>query len=164
MNTRHPENPSLLEEKILEVEAKLEKLENEVAEIGQPAGQELKRRLDILKIESKALARNFEESKKRGEPDSARLEKIETLLRHIEAEEFSVEHDADFLHQAAPSSMIVAVETSAQIVDAVRTGFKRVVGNHRPLGESVFVNHTHANLESEFGLEDSSPESPKSPS
>jgi hypothetical protein len=153
MNTIHPETPSLLEEKILEVEAKLEKLENEVAEIGQPAGQELRRRLDILKIEGKALARNFEESRNRGEPDSARLEKIEALLRHIEDEEFSVEHDADFLHQAAPSSVIVAVETGAHIADVVRSGFRRVVGNHHPLGESVFVNHTRANLESEFGLE-----------
>lgn len=144
----------MLEGKILEVEAKLEKLEQEVEEIGQPAGHELKRRLDILKIESKALARNIEESRKRGEPDSARLEKIEALLRHIEDEEFSVEHDADFLHQAAPSSVTVAVETSAHIVDAVRSGFRRVIGDHHPLGTSVFVNHTHENLESEFGLVD----------
>ena len=154
MNTIHPENQSMLEGKILEVEAKLEKLEQEVEEIGQPAGHELKRRLDILKIESKALARNIEESRKRGEPDSARLEKIEALLRHIEDEEFSVEHDADFLHQAAPSSVTVAVETSAHIVDAVRSGFRRVIGDHHPLGTSVFVNHTHENLESEFGLVD----------
>lgn len=161
MNTIHPVSPSLLEQKILEVEAKLEKLENEVAEIGQPAGHELKRRLDILKIEGKALVRNFEESRNRGEPDSVRLEKIETLLRHIEDEEFSVEHDADFLHQAAPSSVTVAVETGAHIADAVRSGFRRVVGNHHPLGESVFVNHTRANLESEFGLEDSHAEASK---
>lgn len=163
MNTIHPEIPSLLEEKILEVEAKLEKLENEVAEIGQPAGHELKRRLEILKIESKALVRNFEESRSRGEPDSTRLEKIEALLRHIEDEEFSVEHDADFLHQAAPSSVIVAVETGAHIADAVRSGFRRVIGNHHPLGESVFVNHSHANLESEFGLEDPHAEKSKTP-
>jgi hypothetical protein len=163
MNTIHPENQSLLEEKILEVEAKLEKLEREVAEIGQPAGHELKRRLDILKIEGKALARNFEESRNRGEPDSVRLEKIETLLHHIENEEFSVEHDADFLHQAAPSSMTLAVETGAHIADAVRSGFRRVIGNHHPLGESVFVNHTRANLESEFGLGDSSAEDSKHP-
>ncbi len=161
MNTIHPETPSLLQEKILEVEAKLEKLENEVAEIGQPAGRELKRRLEILKIESKALVRNFEESRSRGEPDSARVEKIEALLRHIEHEEFSVEHDADFLHQAAPSSVIVAVEAGAHIADAVRSGFRRVIGNHHPLGESVFVNHTHANLESEFGLENSNADDSK---
>lgn len=163
MNTIDPENQSLLEEKILEVEAKLEKLEREVAEIGQPAGHELKRRLDILKIESRALARNFEESRKRGEPDSVRLAKIEALLHHIEDEENSVEHDADFLHQAAPSSVTVAVETGAHLVDVVRSGFKRVIGNHHPLGESVFVNHTRANLESEFGLADSQTEDSKSP-
>lgn len=154
MNTIHPENQSLLEEKILEVEAKLAKLERVVEEIGQPAGHELKRRLDILKIESKALARNIEESRKRGEPHSARLEKIEALLHHIEDGEFSVEHDADFLHQAAPSSVTVAVETGAHIVDAVRSGFRRVIGNHHPLGTSVFVNHTHEHLETEFGLVD----------
>lgn len=154
MNTIHPENQSLLEEKILEVEAKLEQLRQVVEEIGQPAGHELKRRLDILKIESKALARNIEEAGKRGEPHSARLQKIEALLRHIEDEEFSVEHDADFLHQAAPSSVTVAVETSAHIFDAVRSGFRRVIGDHHPLGTSVFVNHTHENLETEFGLVD----------
>lgn len=163
MNTIQPESPSLLEEKILEVEAKLEKLDSEVAEIGQPAAQELKRRLEILKIEGRALARNFEESRNRGEPDSVRLEKIEALLRHIEDEEFSVEHDADFLHQAAPSSVTVAVETGAHIADAVRSGFRRVIGNHHPLGESVFVNHTRANLESEFGLEESPAEDSKTP-
>lgn len=162
MSTINPENQSLLELKILEVEAKLERLGKEVAEIGQPAGHELKRRLDILNIEGRALARNFEESRMRGEPDSARLEKIETLLRHIEDEEYSVEHDADFLHQAAPSSMTLAVETGAQIVDAVRAGFRRVIGDHHPLGSSVFVNHTHENLETEFGLVDSHPKDSKS--
>ncbi|MEY3895712.1 MAG: hypothetical protein RLZZ214_1232 [Verrucomicrobiota bacterium] len=154
MNTQ-PENLSLLEKKILEAESKLQALEQEVEEIGQPAGHELKRRLDVLKIEAKALSRNFEESKNRGEPDSVRLEKIEALLHHIEDEEFSVGHDADFLHQAAPSSVTIAVETSAHLVDAVRSGFRRVIGDHHPLGTSVFVNHTHENLETEFGLVDS---------
>jgi hypothetical protein len=154
MNT-HSQNLSLLEKKILEAESKLQALEQEVEEIGQPAGHELQRRLDVLKIEAKALVRNFDESKNRGEPDSVRLEKIEALLHHIEDEEFSVGHDADFLHQAAPSSVTVAVETGAHIVDAVRSGFRRVIGDHHPLGSSVFVNHTHENLETEFGLVDS---------
>jgi hypothetical protein len=157
MNTVNPENPSPLESKIQEVEAKLEALEKEIAEIGQPAGHELKRRLEILKIESRALVRNFEESGNRGGSDSARLAKIEALLRHIEDEEFSVGHDADFLHQSAPSSVTLAVETGAHMVDAVRSGFRRVIGDHHPLGESVFVNHTHENLETEFGLVDAHP-------
>jgi len=115
-----PENPSPLAAKILEAETKLEKLEQEIAEIGQPAGQELQRRLEVLKIEEKALKRNFEESQQRGEPDSVRMAKIEALLRHIEREEASVEHDADFLHQAAPSSMTFAVQAAIIIHSANR--------------------------------------------
>lgn len=149
-----PENTSPLAAKILEAETKLENLEQEIAEIGQPAGHELRRRLDILKIEEKALKRNFEESLQRGEPDSVRLEKIEALLRHIEREEASVEHDADFLHQAAPSSMTFAVQAGAQVVDLVGRGMKRVLGDHHPLGESVFVNHSHDNLADDYGLID----------
>lgn len=148
------EDPSLLADKILEAEAKLEKLEQAVAEIGQPAGNELRRRLDVLRIEENALKRNFEDSRRRGEPDSVRMEKIEALLRHIEDEEFSVGHDADFLHQSAPSSVTLAVETGSHLVDLLRHGMKRVIGDHHPLGESVFVNHSHANLTSQYGLED----------
>jgi hypothetical protein len=149
------EDPSLLADKILEAEAKLEKLEQDVGEIGQPAGRELRRRLDILRIEENALKRNFEESQPPGGPDSVRMEKIEALLRHIEDEEFSVGHDADFLHQAAPSSVTLVVETGSHLVDLLRHGVKRVIGDHHPLGESVFVNHSHANLTSQYGLEDS---------
>jgi len=147
-----PEHPTLLAEKILEAETKLEKLEQEIAEIGMPAGQELRRRLEILKIEDKALKRNFEESHLRGESDSVRMDRIEALLRHIESEEASVKDDADFLHRAAPSSMTVAVQTSARLVDLLSRGFKHVVGHHHPLGESVFVNHSHDNLTVDYGL------------
>ncbi|MES2438849.1 MAG: hypothetical protein V4584_07275 [Verrucomicrobiota bacterium] len=148
------ENPSPLAEKILVVEAKLEALEQEIKEIGQPAAQELQRRLDALKIEDHALKRNFEESQRRGEPDSVRMAKIEALLRHIEREEESVEREAHFLHQAAPSSMALAVEAGAHMVDLVGRGMKRVIGSHHPLGESVFVNHTHDNLTTQYGLKD----------
>lgn len=139
--------------KIQEAETKLENLEQQIAEIGQPAGQELLRRLDALKIEERALKRNFEESYSRGEPDSVRMVKIQALLHHIEREEEAVEHDAHFLHQAAPSSMTLAIQTGAQMVDLVGRGVKRVIGNHHPLGESVFVNHTHDNLTTQYGLE-----------
>lgn len=155
-----PEHSSPLAAKILEAEVKLENLEQEIAEIGLPAGQELRRRLEVLKIEEKALKRNFEESQLRGEPDSIRTERIEALLRHIEREEDSVEHDADFLHQAAPSSMTVAVQTSAHLVDLVGRGVKRVLGDHHPLGESVFVNHSHDNLTKDYGLTDKPPSPP----
>jgi hypothetical protein len=152
------EDPSLLAEKILEAEAKLERLEQAVGEIGQPAGHELRRRLDNLRIEENALKRNFEESRRRGEPDSVRMEKIEVLLRHIEQEESSVGHEVDFLHQSAPSSVTLAVEAGSHLVDVFRHGMKRVIGNHLPLGESVFVNHSHANLTSQYGLNE--PETP----
>ena len=152
-----PAHSSPLAAKILEAEAKLQNLEQEIAEIGLPAGQELRRRLEVLKIEEKALKRNFEESRHRGEPDSVRMERIEALLHHIEREEASVEHDANFLHQAAPSSMTVAVETSAHLADLVGRGVKRVLGTHHPLGESVFVNHSHDNLTKDYGLTDKPP-------
>ncbi|RYZ77940.1 MAG: hypothetical protein EOP06_30010 [Proteobacteria bacterium] len=149
-----PEDPSLLEQKIQETELKLERLEREIEEIGLPAGYELRRRLEALKIEERALKRNFEESKLRSEPDTLKMEKIETLLRHVEHEESSVRHDADFLHQAAPSSMGLAVQAGAHIVDLYRRGLKHVVGDHHLLGESVFVNHTHENLTKQYGLGD----------
>ncbi|MEX1114621.1 MAG: hypothetical protein WEB53_05195 [Akkermansiaceae bacterium] len=146
------DSPSPLAAKIEEAEAKLEQLELEIEEIGMPAATELRRRLEALKIEERALKRNFEESIQRGEPDSVRMAKIETLLRHIENEEYSVGHDADFLHQAAPSSMAVVAETGAHVVDLLARGVKHVVGGHHPLGSSVFVNHSHDELVDFHGL------------
>ena len=144
----------LLARKIAEAETKLENLELEIAEIGLPAATELRRRLEVLKIEDKALKRNFEESISRGEPDSVRMEKIEALLGHIEREESSVKHAVDFLHQSAPSSMTVIAETGAHVVDLLKRGVKQVMGDHRPLGSSVFVNHSHKNLVDFHGLID----------
>lgn len=148
-----PDPLSPLAAKIAEAEAKLEQLEAEIAEIGMPAATALRRRLDALQIEEKALQRNFEESIQRGEPDSVRMGKIETLLSHIEDEEYSVEHDADFLNQAAPSSMWVVAETGAHVADLLARGVKAVVGDHHPLGSSVFVNHSHDDLVDHDGLE-----------
>src|SRR5687768_8558886 len=111
------ENLSPLAAKIAEVDAKLEALGREIAEIGMPAAYELKRRYDALLVEDNALKRNIEESVARGEPDAVRLEKIETLLRHIEDEEASVEHEAHFLHQSNPSSVILAAQAANQMVD-----------------------------------------------
>jgi hypothetical protein len=152
MNT-HPELTSPLAEKIAEMERKLEALEHEIAEIGQPAAHDLKKRFDALRIEEKALKRNFEESTGRGEPDSVRLEKVEALLRYMEREESSVEHEAHFLHQAAPSSVTIAAQALSGLIDLYRRAIKRVLGDHHPLGESVFVNHSHEALAAEYGLE-----------
>ena len=152
------EDSPLLAAKILEAETKLESLQQIVAEIGLPAAQGLKRRVDALKIEASALKRNFEESQLRGDPSSLKIEKIEALLVHIEREESSVEHEAEFLNHGAPSSMTLAVEAGAHLVDLYRRGVKRIIGDAHPLGESVFVNHSHENFESDYGLED--PEKP----
>lgn len=141
----------MLEAKISEVERKLEALEKEILEIGPPADYDLRKRLDALKIEEKALRRNFEESMARGEPDSVRLEKIEILLDHIEREEASVHHEADFLHQANPSSVILAAQAASKALDLWHRAIKRVLGDHHPFGSSVFVNHTHADLVSDYG-------------
>ncbi|MEO7100774.1 MAG: hypothetical protein ABI162_15535 [Luteolibacter sp.] len=156
------ENLPTLAEKIAEVETKLENLELEIAEIGLPAAAELRRRLEILKIEEKALKRNFEESIQRGEPDSVRMVKIEALLLYIEREEFSMKNDADFLHQSAPSSMAVVAEAGAHVVDLLTRGVKHVIGGHHPLGSSVFVNHSHDELVDFHGLVEKEPKTAES--
>lgn len=141
----NPETPSIIAAKILEAEARLLALEEEVAEIGLPASHELKRRVDALRVEEHALKRNFEATTRIGESDAVRMAKVESLLRHIEDEEASVGHDADFLSLAAPSSMGLAVQAGAEIVDLARRGMRMVVGE-QPLGSSAFVNHTHDDL------------------
>ncbi|MEO5716687.1 MAG: hypothetical protein ABIT37_24625 [Luteolibacter sp.] len=152
------ENLSPLALKIAEAETKLENLATAVAEIGMPAATELRRWLEVLRIEEKALKRNFEESVSRGEPDSIRMAKIESLLEHIEREEASMGHEVDFLHQSVPSSMSVVAEAGAHVVDLLSRGVKRVIGDHHPLGSSVFVNHTHDNLVDYHGLVEKKPE------
>jgi hypothetical protein len=158
MNT---ENLSPLAAKIAEVDAKLDALGREIAEIGMPAAYDLKRRYEALRVEDNALKRNFEESVARGEPDTVRLEKIEALLRHIEHEEASVEHEAHFLHQSNPSSVILAAQAATRMVDLWRKAIKKVLGDVHPLGQSVFVNHTHDNLADEFGLDRDKAREPK---
>ncbi len=153
MTSNTPYSPSL-EAKIAIADTKLEILEIEVRQIGLPAGQDLLKRLEILKIEAHALKRNFEESQQRGEPDSVRMEKIEALLSHIEDEESSVGNDAEFLIQSAPSSVAVAVQAAARMVDIYQRGLHKILGNRHPLGQSVFVNHSHDNLTTDYGLED----------
>ena len=148
---------SLLETKIQEVEVKLDALEREILDIGLPAGYDLRKRFEALRIEERALKRNFEESMTRGEPDSVRLENLETLLNHIEREEASVHHEADFLHQANPSSVILAAQAVDRMVDLWHRGIKRVLGDHHPFGSSVFVNHTHEDLVSDHGYSSPAP-------
>lgn len=159
MNT-NPDTITPLAEMIAEMELKLEALEQEITEIGQPAASELKKRFDALRIEEKALKRNFEESTRRGEPDSVRLAKVEALLRYMQREESSVEHEAHFLHQAAPTSVSLAAQAASGIIDLYRRAIDRVLGDTHPLGQSVFVNHSHDELAAEHGLESPPEEKP----
>ena len=138
--------------KIEEAETRIEKLETEIDEIGMPAGKDLKRRLEALKVEERALKRNFSETQEGKGAHDERLAKVEALLRHIENEESSVEHAAAFLHQGAPSTVVMAAEAGAKVVEAIRKGVKRVVGDHPFETSSVFVNHSHDTLVSRYGL------------
>jgi ABC-type phosphate transport system auxiliary subunit len=141
---------TLLAGKIPEVEARLEQLEREVEEIGMPAASGLKRRLERLRIEERALRRNLGESRRRGGPDAVRRRKIDALRRHIEREEASVGHEADFLHQSAPSSVSWVAGAAARGVEICRRGIRKLLGGRHPLGESVFVNRTAGQLD-DFG-------------
>lgn len=142
-----PENLSGLARMIAESEAELQRLCWEIEEIGRPAAHELQRRLDALRIEENALKRNLTELLDMADPNSDRLEKVIALLRHIQSEENSVAHDADFLHQSPPSSAEFAARAGAGLVDLCLRGIKRVIGDHHPLGMSVFVNHSREDLD-----------------
>jgi hypothetical protein len=137
--------------KIAQVDARLAVLEYRVNQIGRPAGNRLFERLDGLKVEARALRRNFEESQVK--QDSHRLEQLDALLGHVEREELSVEQEAAFLAQSAPCSVTVAAETGARAVAALGRGLHKVLHGHHPLGCSVFVNHSHDNLVEYHGLE-----------
>jgi hypothetical protein len=147
-----PENLSELARKIAESEVELQRLGWEIEEIGQPAAHELQRRLDVLRIEENALKRNLAELLNMEDPDSVRMEKLEALLLHIQSEENSVLHDADFLFQSPPTSAEFAAKAGMGLVDLCLRGIKRVIGDHHPLGMSVFVNHNCENLQSLYGL------------
>ena len=149
------ENLAELTRQIAELEAKLEKLDWEIEEIGQPAAHDLKRRFDALKIESNALNRNLAEAVGMEDPGPERMAKVEALLHYIQSEEASVEHAANFLHQSGHTSAEFAAQAGQKLLDLCLRGLKRVVGNHHPLGMSVFVNHSHENLEETYGLEES---------
>lgn len=154
-----PQKLSRLATKIAETETKLEHLASEIAEIGQPAGAGLQRRLDALTVEERALKRNVEELLSAGDTSEGRLAKVESLLKHIEAEEASLEHEADFLHQGSPSSVVLVAEAGARLIDLCKRAIQRVIGDHHLLGSSVFVNHTHDELVEFHGLEEESTKS-----
>jgi hypothetical protein len=144
---------SALVTQVARAESKLQELEWEIADIGQPAGHELLRRLDALKTEERALQRNLAALLEADHPDDGRrLEKIRALLDHIAREESSLRHDADFLHQSGRTSAEFATRAASVFVSLVLGAVKRVVGDRHPLGMSVFVNHSHRTLAEQYGL------------
>lgn len=150
---------AIIAEKIELAEEKLAALEVQLNEIGRPAANHLFERLEALRIEERALKRNFEESQ--GKANLERLAKLEMLLRHIEREESSVEHEAAFLHQSNPSSVTLAAEAGTRMIGAIGKKVGKLLHGHHPFGSSVFVNHTHDSLVSYHGLEDR-PDAPRS--
>ena len=159
-----PEAIAALAKQIAEAEAKLQNLEWEIEEIGQPAAHELQRRLDSLKIEEHALKRNLEEAIGMDDPGEARMAKIEALLSYIRNEEAAVEHEAEFLQQSPPTSAEFAAQAGSHLVELCLRALKRVVGDHHPLGMSVFVNHSPQLLAERYGIDGTNPsqETPES--
>jgi chromosome segregation ATPase len=153
-----PEAIAALARQIAEAETKLQNLEWEIEEIGQPAAHELQRRLDALNIEEHALKRNLAEALGMEEPGDARMAKIEALLAYIQSEESAVEREAEFLHQSPPTSAEIATQAGSRIMDLCLRALKRVVGDHHPLGMSVFVNHSPQLLEERYGISGKKPD------
>ncbi len=131
-----------LDAQIAYVGEQLEKLSEELHDIGEPASRALERRLNALKVEYKALQRNYGEFQHRDHDGALALQKIHTLLNHIEREESSLGHEADFLHQSNPSTMELAVRAGSQFVDLCRHGKQHLIGDRHPLGASAFVNQS----------------------
>ncbi len=147
-----PEDISALACRIVEAETRLQNLEWEIEEIGQPAAHELKHRLESLQIEESALKRNLAEALGMDDPGETRKAKIEALLTYIEREEKAVEGEAEFLHQSPPTSAEFAAQAGSRLVELCLRALKRIVGNHHPLGMSAFVNHSHQALAERYGL------------
>jgi chromosome segregation ATPase len=148
-----PEEIAALANQIASVESRLQNLEWEIEEIGQPAAHELQRRLDSLKVEEHALKRNLEEALGMDDPGEARMAKIEALLAYIQGEEAAVEREAEFLHQSPPTSAEFAAQAGSRLMELCLRALKRVVGDHHPLGTSVFVNHSPQLLAERYGID-----------
>ena len=149
-----PEEIAALARQVAEAEATLQKLELEIEEIGQPAAHELQRRLDALKIEERALQRNLTEALGMDDPGDARMAKIEALLSYIRSEEAAVAQETEFLHQSPTTSAELAAKAGSRVVDLCLRALKRIVGEHHPLGMSVFVNHSPDVLTERYGVGD----------
>ena len=149
-----PYDTGRLEAEIEVADAKLEKLEEEIREIGAPASYALRERLEALKVEDRALHRNLAEAENQPGPRrrARRIQQVEKLLHHIERAEVELEHDAHFLHQAPPSTLELAFRGGARLLEPIVRRWKRLKGDRQFLWHSPFVNHTHRDLRRGFGL------------
>ena len=130
-----PENCEELAGEIEASERKLEELEQEMNEIGEPACCELRHRLEGLKVEERALKRNFAEAKGEKAHNKERMRKVVKLLHHIESEENSIGQEVHFLHQAAPTTLEYAFKGGASVLDLGVRGLKTIIGDHQLLLE-----------------------------
>ena len=151
MNTK-PERNDGLADKIEATDTKLHELETELEAIGEPAYEALHDRLEAIKVEEHALQRNFAEIRQSEVPDEGRMRKVEALLHHIEAEEAELEHDADFLHNGAPSTLNLAYRIGSCFLNLGASGAKKILRGHHLLWQSPFVNTTGERLASRFHL------------
>ena len=142
----------MLAREIAATDRKLEELETEIDEVGEPASHELRHRLEMLKIEERALKRNFGELLRARVQRRRRLRKVQTLLHHIEKEERSLEQEADFLHQSAPTTLEVAARSCTRVFDIGARGVHRVLGDRQIMWHSPFVNTTYEALAARFEL------------
>ncbi len=152
----HPVYASRLKDEIEAADGKLHELEKEIAEIPEPASESLRQRLHALQIEESALRRNYSEMVRRDKSDpakAAQLEKMETLLHHIEDEESSLEHDAHFLHQGSPTTVSAAVHYSSLLIERGTRALKKTLGDD--VWHSPFVNHTYDSLATRFDVPES---------
>lgn len=144
------DHPDQLAEKIAHREEILEELEQRLKQIGEPAAHELRKRLEALKVEEQALQRNYAEVQEGRSHPQERMQKVEALLHHIEREESSMQHEADFLSLGAPSSVSVAFRSGARLYDLGTRGLKRIFRDQSPW-HSPFVNRTHESIMANFG-------------
>jgi hypothetical protein len=151
MKTR-PARSELLAGRIKATERKLHELAIEIDEIGEAASGTVRHRLEALEVEERALQRNFAEVGSEEEPDTMRMRKIDTLLHHVEVEEASLEHEADFLHDAAPTTLEFAMKGGARVYDAGAWVLKGMLGGHQWMSHSPFVNNTHRSLSTRYKM------------
>jgi hypothetical protein len=152
-----PARSKSLAGKIEATERKLQELAREIDEIGEPASGTVSHRLQALEIEERALQRNFAEAQLDVRSGGVRMGKIDSLLHHIEMEEASLEHEADFLHSAAPTTLEFAMKGGARAYEAGARVLKGVLGGHQLMWHSPFVNNTHRTLSTRYKMPEPKP-------